>query len=411
MKIAHGCQYMHLNLVVHRDIKPDNIMLNRDFTPKIGDFGLAMLLQTPDEILHTFCGTPKYQAPEMIIGRGYGMGVDVWAMGCITYRLFYGNAPFDGTNTEDIFKATLTKRVKYLRISRFNQPIENDSIKVMKSLLEKDPEKRVKIDKLLENSKFFQNKIKLTSLEATKGLMPMEMSNNKNQSKCDLMIECLKTIAYYDKNKRIRLNYIPYHDLHLVPKHWILHWIDISLYGFGYSLKQNIFAFNFNDKSKMMRAKENVFYCDSKEFISSFQTRICPQQLAKKLAILEKAQFLLKQNQEGQMTSEDDDEQDSSVYCDLNEHDLPWIDKKVETLDALVVKLATRLIQIKFNQSGKNILLDADKNSLTVINREQKILCLNLDFLIDDHITEKMQQYVSVALQYIELLHLNDCKS
>lgn len=386
-EIATGCQYMHDNLVVHRDIKPDNILLGNDLCIKIADFGLAVVLANPAEKLYTFCGTPKYQAPEMLAEQGYSVGVDIWAIGCITYRLFYGNAPFDGISTEEIFRATLRKSAKYCRISKHNQPIENHEIRMMKALMQKDPSKRITLKQLLEDYKFFQL------------IRSNQESRTSVEKKCHIMLDCIKAIAHFDSNKRIRLNYSPYHDLGLAPRHWIQQWIDISLYGFGYAFQTNIFGFNFKDKSKMMSTPKMIFYCDSNNELSTFELPLCPDRLWKKFAILQKAKTLLHCDQ-------------STSVAEPSESSLPWLQKWIETLDAIVLEFATRLIQINFNRNNKNILFDPETNSITIINNNtRKLLCLRLDFILQDHVTEKMQEYVNVALQYINLLRIKNLQT
>ena len=72
---------------MHRDIKPANIVLTKDGTLKVIDFGVALSLKTDQDIV-TATGTPVYMAPEQIGKTQYGSKVDIWAAGCILYELF-----------------------------------------------------------------------------------------------------------------------------------------------------------------------------------------------------------------------------------------------------------------------------------------------------------------------------------
>ena len=88
IQICGALHYMHTRLVIHRDLKMGNIFLDRNMSPKIGDFGLASLLLRDEQqaIIRrvTFCGTPNYIAPEVLDkGKGHDQNVDMWAMGVL----------------------------------------------------------------------------------------------------------------------------------------------------------------------------------------------------------------------------------------------------------------------------------------------------------------------------------------
>ncbi|XP_072547619.1 serine/threonine-protein kinase DCLK1b isoform X3 [Salminus brasiliensis] len=99
--LVSAIKYLHSLNVVHRDIKPENLLVyeHQDGSKslKLGDFGLATVVDGP---LYTVCGTPTYVAPEIITEAGYGLKVDIWAAGVITYILLCGFPPFRGS-TED----------------------------------------------------------------------------------------------------------------------------------------------------------------------------------------------------------------------------------------------------------------------------------------------------------------------
>lgn len=86
---------MHENLIVHRDIKLENILLDGHGHIKIADFGVSRKIDHMNEILFEQCGTPIYIAPEIVREHGYqGAPVDVWSSGVCLWALLIGNVPF-----------------------------------------------------------------------------------------------------------------------------------------------------------------------------------------------------------------------------------------------------------------------------------------------------------------------------
>ncbi|XP_072831851.1 serine/threonine-protein kinase DCLK2 isoform X2 [Vicugna pacos] len=114
--LASALRYLHALSIVHRDIKPENLLVCEypDGTKslKLGDFGLATVVEGP---LYTVCGTPTYVAPEIIAETGYGLKVDIWAAGVITYILLCGFPPFRSENNlqEDLFDQILAGKLEF----------------------------------------------------------------------------------------------------------------------------------------------------------------------------------------------------------------------------------------------------------------------------------------------------------
>ncbi len=79
--------------ILHRDIKPENILIGNDGKLKIADFGWSNM-NLKDIERNTFCGTPDYLSPEMILGTGHSEKLDVWTLGVLLYELLHGFAPF-----------------------------------------------------------------------------------------------------------------------------------------------------------------------------------------------------------------------------------------------------------------------------------------------------------------------------
>jgi len=89
--------HLHERNIVYRDLKPENVMVDEMGYPKLIDFGTAKTVTTRT---YTIVGTPHYMAPELIIGKGYGLNVDFWSLGIMLYEFICGGVPF-GEEEED----------------------------------------------------------------------------------------------------------------------------------------------------------------------------------------------------------------------------------------------------------------------------------------------------------------------
>ncbi|XP_038142207.1 NUAK family SNF1-like kinase 1 [Cyprinodon tularosa] len=138
-QIASAVHYCHKNGVVHRDLKLENILLDEDLNVKLADFGLSNNFQI-GSLLHTYCGSPLYAAPEIVKGLPYtGPEVDCWALGVLLYALVYSSMPFDGAN-----HAKLTEQISQGHYRRPNPP--SDACALIDWLLTVRPEERATIE-------------------------------------------------------------------------------------------------------------------------------------------------------------------------------------------------------------------------------------------------------------------------
>lgn len=114
--LASAIKYLHGLNIVHRDIKPENLLVYEHHdgsrSLKLGDFGLATVVNGP---LYAVCGTPTYVAPEIVAETGYGLKVDIWAAGVITYILLCGFPPFrcNGEDQEALFEQILKGQLDF----------------------------------------------------------------------------------------------------------------------------------------------------------------------------------------------------------------------------------------------------------------------------------------------------------
>ncbi|KAH8671941.1 catalytic subunit of the PKA [Tricladium varicosporioides] len=110
-EVTLALEYLHAKQIIYRDLKPENLLLDRHGHLKITDFGFAK--RVPD-ITWTLCGTPDYLAPEVVSSKGYNKSVDWWSLGILIFEMLCGFTPFwDGGSPMKIYENILKGRVKY----------------------------------------------------------------------------------------------------------------------------------------------------------------------------------------------------------------------------------------------------------------------------------------------------------
>lgn len=133
-EICLAIECLHSNGITYRDLKPENILLDFDGHIKITDFGLSKeVTSSPDSITRTFCGSPEYLAPEMLLQKGYDHGVDWWAFGTIVYEMLVGTPPFYTQDIQQMYRNILSRQVT------FYQGMSKESMMLIQGLLQKDP--------------------------------------------------------------------------------------------------------------------------------------------------------------------------------------------------------------------------------------------------------------------------------
>jgi serine/threonine protein kinase len=143
-KLARAVHYAHEHGILHRDIKPGNILLDATGEPHLTDFGLARLIETESTVTRTLevLGTPSYMAPEQAVGNNARVTstTDVYGLGAVLYQLLTGHPPFAGGTTFETVRLVLDTEPRQPRL--LNPKVNRDLATICLKCLEKDPQHR-----------------------------------------------------------------------------------------------------------------------------------------------------------------------------------------------------------------------------------------------------------------------------
>jgi TolB-like protein/predicted Ser/Thr protein kinase len=143
-KLARTVSYAHEHGILHRDIKPGNILLDAKGEPHLTDFGLARLVETESNVTRTMevLGTPSYMAPEQAVGNNARVtsATDVYGLGAVLYQLLTGHPPFAGGTTFETVRLVLDTEPRQPRL--LNPKVDRDLNTICLKCLDKDPQRR-----------------------------------------------------------------------------------------------------------------------------------------------------------------------------------------------------------------------------------------------------------------------------
>ncbi|KAL1862013.1 Serine/threonine-protein kinase [Paecilomyces lecythidis] len=130
---------LHGFKVIYRDLKPENILLDYSGHIALCDFGLCKLDMKDEDRTNTFCGTPEYLAPELLMGNGYTKSVDWWTLGVLLYEMLTGLPPFYDENTNEMYRKILQEPLTFPS----HDIVPAAARDLLTRLLDRDPQRRL----------------------------------------------------------------------------------------------------------------------------------------------------------------------------------------------------------------------------------------------------------------------------
>jgi len=153
LELCLGIKENHKNNLIHRNLKPENIFINKDNKIKIGVFGISKQLKMNENYAYTRVGSQCYIAPEVIKGEKYNNKIDIWALGCIIYELFTFNICFESSSLNGLINKIIEGTHDKIDMTKYNSKWQN----LIDLLLKKDYNERPNIDEVYN---YFNNNIK-----------------------------------------------------------------------------------------------------------------------------------------------------------------------------------------------------------------------------------------------------------
>ncbi|NXQ35416.1 STK36 kinase, partial [Alaudala cheleensis] len=144
-QLISALYYLHSHRILHRDMKPQNILLGKDGVVKLCDFGFARAMSIHTMVLTSIKGTPLYMSPELVEERPYDHTADLWSVGCILYELFVGTPPFYTNSIFQLVSLIIKDPVKWPTTM---SPVFKS---FLQGLLMKDPHQRLSWPELLSH--------------------------------------------------------------------------------------------------------------------------------------------------------------------------------------------------------------------------------------------------------------------
>lgn len=201
-QIAEAVEYLLDKNILHRDIKPHNILLTHDGNLKLSDFGFAKIFKN-DEMTKTICGSPIYMAPEIIKNNKYNNKTDLWSIGVILYEMLVGKPPYKAKTHIQLLHKIDNRPIYFPKNIKISEKCKN----LIQQLLQKNPENRISWNDFFKHEWVFGH-CKIRQMEPIKNIVIYDNYQIINNSSKNINIP--KVLQEQKEKKREKKKYDTY---------------------------------------------------------------------------------------------------------------------------------------------------------------------------------------------------------
>lgn len=408
VQIVSAVQYLHQNHIIHRDLKLGNLFVNRSLEIKLGDFGLAVIIDHQGQKRFSRCGTPNYISPEVINGVGHSYEVDIWALGCILYTMLEGTPPFQG-------KDTTTTYSNILRCECSFSPRMSSSARIfIMSCLQKDPKDRPRVFELMKFDLMASESIKPRPPQINFEEDNRVSLNSKRRKVTDLWEpQKPKFEEFVFNNFEKLLKYLGDVEVWSVSKFseflsesstkiplvWVNTWMDFTnLYGFAYQLNNHNFGIIYNDGTRMLcRIQDKcIHYVQKTGAVFVCKEDTVPDSLKKKVKILVNCRKYMNESLRVAHNANivDSSSDQANMTCEV----FYWTRGPDET----VMFLTNGSVQINFASDHTKVIICGLTKTVTVIERVDYMKTLKLNVLEKCGCSNELKRKLVIAAEYLK---------
>ncbi len=437
-QLIKALQYLHNLKIIHRDLKLANLFLTEDMKLKLGDFGLATIIEFDGERKRSLCGTPNYLAPEILDGKkGYSFEVDIWSIGVIVYTLLIGKLPFEAkkvTKTSELYKRIRLKNYSFPQNAKISSPAKE----LIENILVLEPHKRPSLEDILKSD--FMNMG--TSIPKTLPLSTLACPPNVNfikqympnagpdgiiynfiskKPKNKIRIEdfssqyinipsnngifsnkirgTINNENNLNKNQQTNFIFLNTSDI------FVRKWVEVEKYGLGYILSNEHVGVYFNDHTKIIYKPngKNFIYIDNNdiEYCYLFKQEL-NKDLNKKILILKVFK--------GFLFEETRDQKELNIYEGINQNQFIYLKKFVKTNHSVLFRLSNKTVQVSFHDKTE-LILSQENKTVTYINKKRQKLIYPLYIALDSdnkEMTKRLRYTKKILMSMITSKGIND---